>query len=310
MLRVRFATAAALVLLAAAPTLASDGDADGAPAATPADLEGSAAPALPAAAAAEPEPVFACDPLFDDDCSEADAALGEAHFPDPWERYNRGVLKFNNGLDRYLLGPLTWAYQKVLPDPVERAVVRALQNLDTPAMLVNDGLQLEWADGAVTLGRFLVNTTIGIGGLFDPAESMGLERHRCDFGQTLTLAGIGSGPYMILPLFGPSTVRDGTGVLVDVAMSPLLYLIGPLSFELWRQTGVGIAVRADRARDIDTLKKESVDFYAAMRNAYYQNRQAEIWTGREHRRPSTAAPVPSPSGLESEQPEPVAYPAS
>ena len=289
MSRVCLAAALALAALSSPPAYASDGGDH------------------PVSDATSAETSYPCDPLFDEECSEADAAVGETHFPDPWERSNRRVLMFNNGADRFLLGPLTWLYQAALPDPVERAIVRALQNIDTPALFVNDALQLEWTDGAVTLGRFVVNSTIGIGGLFDPAEAMGLVRHRSDFGQTLTLAGIESGPYIIVPILGPSTVRDGGGVLVDVALSPLLYVLGPLSFEIWRQAGVGIAVRADRARDIETLQKESVDFYAAMRNAYYQNRQSEIWTGREHRRPTAGS---APPAAESQQEEAAARPSS
>jgi phospholipid-binding lipoprotein MlaA len=225
----------------------------------------------------------ACDPLFDEDCDEPGDA--QAHFPDPWEPYNRGVLVFNGGFDRFVLNPVTFIYKTLLPDPVERAFLRLVENLDSPSILVNDGLQLEWRDASVTLGRFALNTTVGLAGLFDPAASLGLEGHHSDFGQTLTLAGMPSGPYMILPVLGPTTVRDGGGILTDIAMSPLLYILGPLTFEIWRQGGSGLATRADSMRDLQTLEKESIDFYAALRSAFYQNRQAQIWGRREHRRP-------------------------
>jgi phospholipid-binding lipoprotein MlaA len=221
-----------------------------------------------------------CDPLFDDDCD--DAAGAQLQFRDPWESYNRAIFRFNGGFDRFILNPITFVYRTILPDPVERALLRVVHNLDSPAILINDGLQLEWRDAGVTLQRFIVNTTVGIAGLFDPAAAIGLERHDSDFGQTLTLAGVRSGPYMILPMLGPTTVRDGSGILADLAMSPLLYLLGPL--EIWRYGGSGIALRADSQRDLQTLEQESIDFYAALRSAFYQNRQAEIWRGREHRR--------------------------
>lgn len=227
-------------------------------------------------------PSGACDPLFDDDCG--DPSGGQMHFPDPWESYNRGVFVFNGGFDRFVLNPLTFVYKAVLPDPLERALLRAVDNLDAPSILINDGLQLEWRDAVVTVGRFVLNTTVGLGGLFDPAAAIGLKAHHSDFGQTLTLAGVPSGPYMMLPVLGPTTVRDGSGILADMAMSPLLYLLGPLTFEIWRQGGAGLAVRADNLNDLQVLEKESIDFYAALRSAFYQKRQADIWQRREHRR--------------------------
>jgi phospholipid-binding lipoprotein MlaA len=227
-------------------------------------------------------PAQACDPLFDEECEEG----AGAHFPDPWERSNRGVSRFNAGFDRFVLDPITRGY-KLLPDAVERALLRAGHNLDAPAIMINDGLQLEWGDAVVTLGRFAVNSTFGLAGLFDPAEAWGLAKHRSDFGQTLTLAGVPSGPYVILPILGPTTVRDGSGILADLAMSPLLYFFLP--FELGRQGGAGFAMRADAMRDLEALQKESIDYYAALRSAYYQNRQAQIWEGREHRRGDAAS---------------------
>jgi len=224
----------------------------------------------------------ACDPLFDDECE--DPSGGAMHFPDPWESFNRGVFFFNGVLDRFVLDPLTFVYKAVLPDPVERAVLRVVDNLDAPSILINDGLQLEWRDAAVTLERFVLNTTVGVGGLFDPAMAVGLEPHHSDFGQTLTLAGVGSGSYLMLPVLGPTTVRDGAGTLADMAMSPLLYLLGPLTFEIWRQGGSGLALRAENLNQLQSLEKESIDFYAALRSAFYQQRQADIWRRREHRR--------------------------
>lgn len=241
----------------------------------------------PAAAAGAPDglagaPEEACDPLFADECE--DAAVASSHFPDPWERTNRGVFRFNRGFDRFVFDPLTLLYRTVFPEPVRNALLRVVLNLDAPSIIVNDSLQLEWRDGAVTLQRFVVNSTIGLGGLFDPAASLGLEPHHSDFGQTLTLASVPSGPYMIVPVLGPTTVRDGAGILADLAMSPLLYILGPFSFEIYRQSGQGLAVRAQSQRDLQLLEKESVDFYATLRSAFYQNRQAEIWSRREHRR--------------------------
>ena len=233
-------------------------------------------------------PPEACDPIFDDECEEG-AAGSLAHFPDPWERYNRGALDFNDGFDTWVLNPITSVY-KLLPDSVEKAMVRVGRNLDCPAIMVNDGLQLQWRDMGTTLSRFLVNSTVGIAGLFDPASAWGLERHESDFGQTLTLAGLPSGAYLVLPVLGPTTVRDGAGSLADAAMSPLLYVFGLTSFETVLQAGgSGIVVRAEKIQELQSLQQGSIDFYAALRSAFYQNRQAEIWGRREHRRGDAAS---------------------
>jgi len=236
-------------------------------------------------------PDESCDPLFEECAEEFEP---QAHFPDPWESYNRDVLRFNGQFDRFVFDPITVGYKTIVPDPVERALLRVIANLDAPSVIINDGLQLEWREAVVTIERFVINTTIGLGGLFDPAQKIGLEPHDSDFGQTLTLAGVPSGPYMVLPVFGPTTVRDGGGTLADIAMSPLLYVLGPV-IEMWRQGGSGLATRADVLRDIQTLEKESIDYYAALRSAFYQNRQAQIWKHREHRRPLEAAPLAPPT---------------
>lgn len=239
-------------------------------------------------------PSEACDPIFDDGCEESGAG-SLAHFPDPWERYNRGALAFNDGFDTWVLNPITFVY-KLLPDPVEKAMVRVGRNLDCPAIMVNDALQLEWLDMRTTFSRFLVNSTVGIAGLFDPASAWGIKRHESDFGQTLALAGLPSGAYLVLPVLGPMTVRDGAGALADAAMSPLLYVFGLASFETVLQAGgSGIVVRAEKIQELQSLQQGSIDFYAALRSAFYQNRQAEIWGRREHRREDTASilePVP------------------
>ena len=246
-----------------------------------------------------------CDPIFDDDCEDEEYG-SLAHFPDPWERYNRGALGFNRGVDKWVFDPITRVYQ-LLPDPVEAAILRAVENLECPAIAINDGLQLEWVDMGVTMSRLVINSTFGLAGLFDPASAWGLEHHDSDFGQTLTLAGLPSGPYMILPLVGPTTVRDGSGAIADAAMSPLLYVFGLASFEtLYRAGSSGLAVRADKIQELHSLEKGSIDFYAALRSAYYQNRQAQIWSRREHRRAdaiSIGLPVAHGSPAEHGEPE-------
>jgi phospholipid-binding lipoprotein MlaA len=229
------------------------------------------------------------DPQFDDEFEdEFDFELDNqpVGFPDPWEETNRGVLGFNSFVDRYLLDPITVAYGFVFPRPVKAAFRRMFTNLDEPSTAVNDMIQLEWTDALRTGVRFVVNSSVGLGGLFDPASAWGLEPHQSDFDQTLALAGTPSGPYLVLPLVGPNTIRGGAGYLVDSFMRPtiyLTYLMGPIPW-LFLPGGAGVTTREAHLAELRALRETSVDYYAALRNAYYQNRTAQIWRRREHHR--------------------------
>jgi len=238
---------------------------------------------------AEPRPVEAPDPLFDV------PAKGEEHegagFPDPWERTNRGVLGFNGLADRFLLDPFTRGYQFIFPGSVRDAIRRFFWNLDTPPVFLNDVLQLEWKDAGVTGVRFLVNSTVGLAGFFDPAASMGLERHVSDFGQTLALAGAPSGNYLVLPLLGPSCVRDGVGIGVDLAMRPLIYFLTPVGLIAYGGS-VGLTTREAYIDEIQELQDSSIDYYAVLRSVYYQSRIEAVWGRREDRRPANLRPPP------------------
>lgn len=230
--------------------------------------------AKPSAAA----PGAAPDPLFD----EADVPA--APVSDPLERSNRAVFRFNLGLDRWALEPITSAYDTAVPSPGRRAIRRALANLAAPAVFVNDVLQFEGADASLTAVRFAINTTFGILGLFDVAASLGLEGHSSDFGQTLALYGVPSGPYLILPVVGPTNARDASGYVVDVALRPLTYILGPgadlLFFTSIEQGTVGITARDAHSAELQALRASSMDYYASLRSAYAQNREAEIWGRR------------------------------
>ena len=206
---------------------------------------------------------------------------GEAlsSFPDPFEAANRHVLCFNRGLDDFLIDPITRAYQFILPYPLRRSVRNFFDNLDTPVVLVNDVLQLEWHDAGVTTGRFLLNTTLGIGGLFDPSTYIGVPGHHSDFGETMAVYGTPSGPYLVLPLIGPTTVRDGFGTLVHFLFRPTTYLLGPadqLFYGVIYGGGSGLVERDEHEQALRALEESSVDYYAALRNAYYQTRSAQI----------------------------------
>lgn len=218
------------------------------------------------------------DPLFDDDF---DLDLQESSVPDPLERFNRGVFRFNETLDAYAWDPITRGYQLVVPEPGRRSVHRFFQNLESPVIFANQLLQLRLRDAGRTLGRFFLNSTAGLAGIFDPAaDGAGLERVEGDFGQTMARYGVPSGAFLMVPLFGPSTVRDFSGDVIDRLMDPLTYLIGP--FQWWLALGAsqGLAEREAHAGDLEALEAASVDFYSALRSAYHQSRQAQIRRAR------------------------------
>jgi phospholipid-binding lipoprotein MlaA len=230
---------------------------------------------------------------FDEDLEEQAAG-----FPDPLEPVNRGTLRLNQGLDRWLLDPITRLYGFILPARVRHSIRSFLSNLNSPSIFVNDLLQREWNGAGVTASRFGINTTVGLAGLFDPATSLGLPAHHSDFGQTLALAGVRSGPYLMLPALGPTTVRDGFGYLVDALFRPTTYVLGPgdqIAFTTIHSGSSGIAVRDQHFEEIRVLRESSVD------------RIAEIWDRRERRRKAagTDSPPAGP-GIEPSpaQPEP------
>jgi len=238
------------------------------------------------------------DPLFDEN-DEAPAP----GFPDPLERVNRGIFALNREVDHWVFDPLTRAYRSVVPAPARRAVRRALLNLDAPVTIANDLLQLEPRDAAIAATRFVVNTTVGVVGLFDvAADYANLEGHESDFGQTLALSGVPSGPFLMIPLLGPTTLRDGTGYTVDFLFRPTSYLLTPggaiflegliqpsqtliftTLFEGGTELAEGITTRDAAHEGLEALEASSVDFYASLKNAYYQNRVAFVWRrGPDH----------------------------
>ena len=256
---------------------------------------------VPAVAAS---PAAMDDPLFDEDGEE------EQHgFPDPLETINRYTFRFNRHVDRWVFEPITDAYRFLVPAPARRAVRRVFVNLDAPVTFVNDILQLEPRDAAVTAARFVINTTAGVGGLFDvAAEFADLEGHESDFGQTLALSGMPSGPYLIVPVLGPNSTRDATGYLVDIMFRPTTYLLTPggtvlisgfvnpggeLLFttllEGTTELAEGLATREASGEALEALEASSIDYYAALRNAYYQNRMAFIWRRGPDRGPLARA---------------------
>lgn len=214
--------------------------------------------------------------------TEVDPLDEEAEPPEVWdplEKTNRRTFRFNHTVDRRFWSPLTNAYQFVMPSPGRRALRRAIVNLASPAVFVNDVLQLAPLDALITIQRFTINTTIGLVGLFDPATRFGLPGHHTDFGQTLAVYGVPSGPYLILPVLGPTTARDGSGYVVDFMFQPTTYILPGLTLFIYatiHQSSVGLAARETHADKLQALEASSVDFYATLRSAYYQDRVASI----------------------------------
>lgn len=198
--------------------------------------------------------------------------------PDPLEGVNRVVFGFNQVLDRLILEPTARIYRAVVPPPVRRGVTNVLNNLATPITLSNDILQANPEAAANTIKRFMVNSTLGLGGIFDHATGLGEPLHHEDFGQTLGTWGVGPGPYIVLPLLGPSNPRDITGVVADTAINPMTWILYDAVF--WeRSIPVGAEIITGREAlldDYDNLRKNSPDLYASVRDLYAQRRQAEI----------------------------------
>jgi phospholipid-binding lipoprotein MlaA len=198
---------------------------------------------------------------------------------DPLEPSNRVVFGGNEAIYLYLFDPLASAYSFVFPKPVRRSVLHFFENLGEPAACLNELLQLNPVSAGRTSARFVINTTIGIGGLFDPAARIGLPRNRTDFGETLGVYGVGDGWYLVVPVLGPSSVRDLFGDVVNGFMHPQSYFLAYFPQALLA-TGGGFS-RYEAARDdLDALRQSSVDFYSAMRSAYLMQRAAEVREAR------------------------------
>jgi phospholipid-binding lipoprotein MlaA len=207
---------------------------------------------------------------------------------DPLEGMNRVIFSFNQFFDGLLFKPLALMYRDLLPPEIQDGIGGILETLRTPVVLANDLLQGDMDRAGETLGRFAVNATVGIGGIFDVATDMGLEGHGEDFGQTLAVWGSGEGMYLVLPLFGPSNPRDAIGMGVDTLMDPLRYYAS--TEELLARTLVrGVDERAGVVDTLDEIARTSIDFYATMRSLYRQHRDDLIRNGS----PAPVIPIPS-----------------
>jgi len=199
---------------------------------------------------------------------------------DPWERMNRTTFKVNMALDHAIARPVARAYQKVAPRPVRTGVSNFVDNLFYPVTMGNDLLQLKFKPFAQDTGRFLMNTLVGIGGLFDPATQAGLPKHEEDLGQTFGYWGAKPGPYFVIPILGPSDVRDGIAKVGDGYMSPLAYIHSDYNYIRYSVIVVGLVDTRYRLLPQDKLLDEAYDPYTLLKNAYLQRRQYQVTDGQ------------------------------
>jgi phospholipid-binding lipoprotein MlaA len=202
---------------------------------------------------------------------------------DPYEAINRETLKFNAKIDKYFVIPTVGLYFLTVPPAGRRGVHNFLGHLSLPIIFVNDVLQGETERGAQSLGRIVINSTLGLGGFFDPAAKMGIPGHGEDMGQTLASHGVKEGPYLVLPFFGPSNPRDAFGLATDWTIDPTNLI--PMKQHIWWAAGRGYFTLLDlRSQNYQTLlgiQRSSVDYYASLRNFYRQYREEQIRNGRK-----------------------------
>ncbi|MGZ8992863.1 MAG: MlaA family lipoprotein [Burkholderiaceae bacterium] len=228
-------------------------------------------------------------------CATVPADSG-ADARDPIESLNRQVFEFNDVVDRAVLKPVAQAYEYVLPEPVRDCISNIFSNFREPSNAVNNLLQGKPIDAASDTCRFVVNSTVGLLGCFDPARQMGLEKHNEDFGQTLGRWGIGSGPYLVVPILGPSTVRDAIGIY---GAEPYLDINFYIDNVRVRNAILGTRVvnqRAELLKTDDLISGAALDKYRFIRDGYLQRRRSLVYDGTPPPAAEEASPSASPGG--------------
>ncbi len=230
------------------------------------------------------------------------ATLDDQSTPgDPLESYNRAVYKFNDGIDRYVLKPVAKGYDNVTPDPVQKGISNFFSNLDDIFVIANDLLQLKFRQFASDTARFVINSTLGLGGLIDWASDMGLKKHQEDFGQTLGYWGVPAGPYFMVPFVGPSTIRDVSGEYVDISQFSVIWnelhegypRVTRDASAAWGLKGLKtIDQRAALLKAEKVLDEAALDRYSFIRDFYLQRRLNLVHDGNP--------PQPEPEFNESE----------
>jgi phospholipid-binding lipoprotein MlaA len=214
---------------------------------------------------------------------------------DPLEPLNRHIFDFNLFLDRTVIKPVAEGYRDVIPEFARNGVRHFLKNLGEPVIFANNVMQGQFARADHAMGRFLMNSVFGLGGIMDVASNHGLPRESGDFGQTLYSWGVPDGPYLVLPILGPSNPRDAIGMGVDGYMDPWGYLAsdyGAGNSATWgRYLATGIDERAQNIETLDELQRSAIDFYAELRSLFRQHRASELRHGE-------AAPMPEMEEIE------------
>jgi phospholipid-binding lipoprotein MlaA len=203
---------------------------------------------------------------------------------DPFEGWNRGAQKFNDNLDEYIMEPVAKGYRWITPAFVDRGVTNFFNNIDDIGVTLNDFMQFKFAQGGVDTGRFLINTTAGIGGFVDIAAMINMPRHDEDFDQTLGVWGVPMGPYLVIPFLGPSSPRGVAGLAGDALMNPITYAFLP-SEGIYSAIASGLSAtdaideRADLLEEEDIASEAAIDRYDYFKNAYLQHREFLLYDG-------------------------------
>lgn len=197
---------------------------------------------------------------------------------DPLEGYNRVMYSFNDTVDEAVIKPIAQGYDYIMPDPASKSVSNFFSNLNDITVIANDLLQFKFGQAFYDTGRFVVNSTAGVIGLFDVASSTGLEKHDEDFGQTLGVWGLDTGPYIVWPFIGPSSLRDTVGLVGDYYTDPITYVKGPAARNPFLITRI-IDKRANLLSAEKVLEEAALDEYVYIRDAYLQRRQNLVYDG-------------------------------
>jgi len=214
--------------------------------------------------------------LFLGGCATTDPDFADPR--DPLEGFNRAMFSLNDFLDRAVFKPLAQGYKLIVPSPVDKGVTNFFNNLEDVTSAINSLLQFKIGHAATDLTRVVVNSTVGIGGLFDVATRLDLQRHKEDFGQTLGVWGVASGPYLVLPVLGPSSGRDAVGVVVDWFADPFTYMQDDTV--RWSLRGLDLVdTRADLLNASRVLDQAALDPYSFVRDAYLQRRRSMVYDG-------------------------------
>ncbi|MBA3813113.1 MAG: VacJ family lipoprotein [Alphaproteobacteria bacterium] len=231
-------------------------------------------------------PIYDCGGIFFGNSIEDD---------DPLEPLNRGIFWVNQGIDYVLIEPIAWAYSEIIPEYGRDRISNILRNLNEPVVLVNNLLQGELEDGRDTIWRFVFNSTIGVAGIFDVSTDLGIPYKKEDLGLTLASWGFGPGPYLVLPILGPSNMRDGWGRLGDFAVDPINWWT--FGLPVTGRTAVQVLdAKTDNINVTDEIKKNSIDYYASIRT-WYTERRLALTTAVEDRQ---AVDTPRPDEDEDE----------